>query len=308
MNAAGAGASAAVSLKAKIALALGTVYLVWGSTYLGIRWVVQELPPLMSGAMRFSVAGLGFLAIARAMGPLSFSRAQLRNAALIGALMPGLSNGLVCLAERQVPSALTALILAVVPLWLALIQALRPGQPRAGRQATAGLLLGFAGTALLVWHGGGGEPLSLLGLLMIVAASLLWAVGTLFAREADRPTPWMAAAGVEMLAGGLFQAVLGLASGDLPRLLASSPGPRAIGALVYLTVIGAWAGYGAFSWLTSRASPTLIGTYSYVNPLVAVFLGWSLADEPLTLRTLLAGALIVCSVILVTTAHRTPGR
>jgi drug/metabolite transporter (DMT)-like permease len=304
VNAAGAPASAAVSSKAKIVLALGTVYLVWGSTYLGIRWVVEELPPLLSGAMRFSVAGLGFLLIARAAGPLSWSRAELRNAALLGVVMPGMSNGLVCLAERRIPSALTALILAVVPLWIALFQALRPSQPRSDRRATAGLLIGFAGTALLVWTGGGGQAPSLLGMTMIVAASLLWAGGTLFAREARRPRPWMASAGVEMLAGGLFQAVLGLAAGDFPRLLASSPGPRAIGSLVYLTVIGAWAGYGAFSWLTSRAPPTLIATYSYVNPLVAVFLGWSLASEPLTGRTLVAGALIVCSVVLVTAAHR----
>jgi len=288
VNAAGAPASAAVSLQAKIVLALGTVYLVWGSTYLGIRWVVEELPPLLSGAMRFTVAGLGFLLIARATGPLSLSRAELRNAALLGVLMPGMSNGLVCMAERRIPSALTALILAVVPLWIALFQALRPGQPRSDRRATAGLLIGFGGTTLLVWTGGAGQPLSLLGMAMIVAASLLWA-------------------GVEMLAGGLFQAVLGLAVGDLPRLLASSPGPRAIGSLIYLTVIGAWAGYGAFSWLTSRAPPTLIATYSYVNPLVAVFLGWSLASEPLTGRTLLAGALIVCSVVLVTAAHHRQG-
>ncbi|HET6282745.1 MAG TPA: EamA family transporter, partial [Polyangia bacterium] len=136
MNAAGAPASAAVSLKAKIVFALGTVYLVWGSTYLAIRWVVEELPPLLSGAMRFSVAGLGFLLIARATGPLSFTRIELRNAALVGVLMPGLSNGLVCLAERRIPSALTALILAVVPLWIALFQALRRGQPRSNSRAT----------------------------------------------------------------------------------------------------------------------------------------------------------------------------
>jgi drug/metabolite transporter (DMT)-like permease len=287
----------------KIAIALATVYVVWGSTYLAIRWVVQELPALLSGGMRFTVAGLGFLLFARLRGPLSFTPRQLRNAVMLGALMPGLSNGLVGLAERRVPSALTALILAVVPLWIAVIQAVRGGPHRTGVRDGAGLVIGFGGTALLVWHGGQ-EPVSLAGMLMIVAASLLWSVGTVAAGQADRPKPWMSSAGLEMLAGGLLQIVLAILSGELPRLAASSPGPRALGALLYLTVVGAWAGYGAFSWLNGRAAPSLIATYSYVNPLVAVFLGWSLAGEPLGLRTLIAGALIVCSVILVTTTRR----
>jgi drug/metabolite transporter (DMT)-like permease len=292
--------------RAQIALALTTVYLVWGSTYLAIRWTVAELPPLLSGAMRFLAAGLGFLLMARALGPLSLSRRRLANAAVLGAIMPGASNGLVNLAERTVPSGLTALILAAMPLWLALFQALRRGQPRPGPRAVVGLVVGFGGTALLVGGRGGGEPISIPGVVMLLAAAMLWALGSLFAREADRPKPWLASAGFEMLAGGLTQTIFGLAHGELPRLLAASPSPRAIGSLVYLAAVGAWAGYGAFSWLISHARPTLVSTYCYVNPLVAVMLGWALAGEPLSGKTAAAAALIICSVALVTTSRAEP--
>jgi drug/metabolite transporter (DMT)-like permease len=293
--------------RARIALALGTVYLVWGSTYLAIRWTVAELPPLLAGSLRFTAAGLGFLLIARALGPIAVSPRRLASAALVGAIMPGASNGLVNLAEQTVPSGLTALILAVMPLWLALFQALRRGQPRPGRRAVVGLVVGFAGTALLVGRADGGS-ISVMGVLMLMAAAMLWAFGSLYAREVDRPRPWMASAGFEMLAGGLVQAVFGLAHGELPRLVAAHPSPRAVASLIYLAAVGAWAGYGAFSWLTNHARPTLVSTYCYVNPLVAVLLGWSLAGEPLAPRTLAAAALIVCSVFLVTTARATPPR
>lgn len=292
---------------AKIALALGSVYLVWGSTYLGIRWVVAELPPLLSGAMRFIVAGLGFLLLARiAGGPLTLTRRQLRNAVIIGLCMPGVSNALVNLAERSVPSALTALILAVMPLWLALFQSLQRHGPRPGSRAGAGLLIGFAGTVVLVWRTSGDASISIPAALMLLAASLLWAGGSLYARSADRPNPWMASAGIEMLAGGLLQGIVGLLQGDLGQMLRATPSPRAVWSLVYLTVIGAWAGYGAFSWLTRNARPTLVATYAYVNPLVAVLLGWAIGNEPLGPRTLAGGALIVASVVLVTTASPRP--
>lgn len=291
----------------RLAIALGTVYVVWGSTYLGIRWTVAELPPLMSGAMRFLVAGAGFLLVSRVLGYLAtVTRRQIASAAVVGALMPGLCNGLVSIAERHVSSSLTALTLAVMPLWLALLQAVLRltgrglAHDRPGPLTIAGLLIGFAGTALLVWHGEAGGRASAGGLALLLVTSLVWAATSLYARQADRPSPWVSTCGFEMLAGGLLQLLLGLARGELPLLLAAHPGGRAIGSLVYLTVIGAWAGYGAFSWLTGHASPTLVATYAYVNPLVAVLLGWALAGESLGPRTLVAGALIVCSVVLVT--------
>jgi drug/metabolite transporter (DMT)-like permease len=287
--------------RAQIAVALATIYVVWGSTYLAIRWTVHELPSLLSGAMRFLFAGLGFLAAARLQGPLRATPRALGRAVLIGVLMPGLSNGLVNLAERKVPSGLTALVLALLPLWIALFLALGPARERPGLRGLAGLLIGFGGTALLVWSGPGGAAIAPAGLAMLVVGSLFWATGSLLARSHDRPRPWMASSAVEMLAGGAVQLILGLAHGELPALLAAHPGPRALGSLVYLAVVGGWGGYGAFSWLARHARPTLVATYSYVNPLVAVLLGWALAGEALGPRTVAAAALIVCSVVLVTT-------
>jgi drug/metabolite transporter (DMT)-like permease len=290
--------------RAQIALALATIYVVWGSTYLAIRWTVHELPPFLAGASRFLVAGLGFLAAARLQGPLRTTPRALGRAVLIGLLMPGLSNGLVGLAEQKVPSGLTALVLALLPLWIAILLALGPTRERPGLRGGAGLVIGFAGTALLVGSGPGGAAIAPAGLAMLVSGSLAWAAGSLLSRSHDRPRPWMASSGVEMLAGGLFQGVLGLAHGELPALLAAHPSRRALGALVYLAVIGGWGGYGAFSWLARHARPTLVATYSYVNPLVAVLLGWALAGEVLGRRTAAAAALIVCSVVLVTTDRR----
>jgi drug/metabolite transporter (DMT)-like permease len=294
--------------RVKVAVALAIIYVVWGSTYLGIRWTVAELPALLAGALRFIVAGLGFLLAARAAGPIRATRRQLGSAALIGLLLPGLSNGLVGLAERQVPSSVAALILALLPLWIALFQALGPARERPGPRAGAGLLVGFAGTALLVARHQGGTPVPIAGAFMLLGASLCWATGSLLARRDDRLQPWFASSGVEMLTGGVVQGLIGLAHGDLPALLAARPSGRAIGAIVYLTVIGGWVGYGAFSWLARHARPTLVATYSYVNPLVAVLLGWALAGEAVSGRTLAAAALIVCSVVLVTTARPAPAR
>jgi drug/metabolite transporter (DMT)-like permease len=294
--------AARAAAPASVAIALATVYLVWGSTYLAIRWTVHDLPVFASGAIRFLSAGAGFLLAVRLRGRLTIDRRQLAGAALLGALMPGLSNGLVALAERRVPSSLTALILSMLPLWIALFQLVRGERPTA--RAAVGLLVGFAGTALLVGGGGGAVSAPVGAMALIVLASLLWAVGSLLARGLDRPRPWVASSGIEMLSGGLVQLVIATATGDLPRLVHSHPGPRAVGSLIYLTVIGAWAGYGAFSWLTANAPPTVVATYSYVNPLVAVLLGVALAGEPLTGRGVLAGGLIVGSVVLVTTARR----
>jgi drug/metabolite transporter (DMT)-like permease len=293
-----------MATSSRVAFALGTVYLVWGSTYLGIRWVVEELPPFAAGALRFLVAGMVFLALGRlAGGPMPTGR-QVRNAALIGMFLPGLSNGLVGLAERQVPSALTALVLAVMPLWVALLETVRPGGSRPSGQAAAGLLLGFAGTALLVWRPAGDHAVSPAGVAMLLAASFIWAAGSLFAKGAARPANWMTSAGVEMLAGGVFQAAVATARGELPALVSAHPSSRALLALVYLAAVGALGGYGAFSWLTRNARPALVATYAYVNPLVAVVLGMLLAGETLGPRAAAGGAIVVVAVVLVTRGRR----
>jgi drug/metabolite transporter (DMT)-like permease len=292
--------------RASIALALGTLYIVWGSTYLAIRWVVVELPPFAAGSLRFVAAGLIFLMLGllRAGGTARPRAVELRNAALLGVAFLGISNGLVGLAEKQISSGLTALILALTPLWVALLEALWPGGRRPPLAAIAGLVIGFGGTATLVLGApSSGHAVAFSGLAMVLIASFSWATASIVARSAARPSVWMISAGVEMVSGGLAQAVVALIRGEYPLLVASGPAPRAWLSLVYLALVGSCLGYGAFSWLTRRARPSLVSTYAYVNPLVAVTLGALLADEPLSPRLAFSGALIVLAVFLVTTAR-----
>lgn len=297
------------ALPGSIAVALTIVYLVWGSTYLAIRWVVQELPPMATGAIRFFIAGAVFLLVARMRGgPWSVSKVQLRNAVLMGAAMPGLCNGLVSLAARGVSSSLTALLLAMMPIWLALITVVRPGSTgRPTPRALLGLVLGFAGTALLVLtapDNDAHDTASPMGMTLLIASALIWAAFSLFARSASRPTDWMVSAGLEMCAGGLFQGLIATFRGEWPLLLSAHPSPRTIWAMVYLVAFGAWLGYGAFSWLTRNARPALVATYAYVNPLVAVALGSLVGGEALGARIAWGGGLVVVAVVLVTTAKQ----
>ena len=293
---------------ARVALALGTLYLVWGSTYLAIRWVVAELPPFASGSLRFTAAGLFFLLLGLLRGQRDGARwptrLQLRNSVLLGVAFLGVSNGLVGLAERQISSGLTALMLALTPLWVALLEAVLPGGRRPTAGAVIGLLLGFGATAALVLGAPStGHAVALSGVIMVLVASFTWATASVIARSAPRSAAFLVSAGIEMVAGGVAQALIALVRGEHHELLAAGPAPRAWLSLLYLAVMGSCIGYGAFSWLNRRVRPSLVATYAYVNPLVAVTLGALLADEPLSPRVLLSGAVIVLAVFLVTTAR-----
>lgn len=292
------------SSRLQVGIALAIVYVVWGSTYLAMKWAIADLPALPSGSLRFFCAGIVFFAIgwARAAPP-RITRRQLRNAALVGLAMPGFCNACVFLAQRTVSSSLTAVLLAIMPLWVALFEAVRPRGDRPSRAAVVGLAIGFLGTALLVTGRGGLLATDVLGLVLLVGSSIVWAAFSIFAKHAARPSNWMLSAGLEMMAGGLLQAAVALARGDWPLLVHADPGARAVLSVVYLVVVGSWIGYGSFSWLVRHASPALVSTYAYVNPLVAVALGALLAGETLTGRTALAGGVIVAAVVLVTTAR-----
>lgn len=289
--------------RAKLALALAAVYLIWGSTYLAIRWMVADVPSFVGGGIRYGTAGIVFYVIGRTFGGQPATRAELRNVAIIGFCFLGVSNGLVGLASRRLPSSLTALILAVMPLWVALLQALRPRGVKPSSQATVGLVAGFIGTGILVWRTGGSQAaVDRAGVLMLTLAALVWAAASLFAQNAARPKSWPVSAGLEMMIGGGAQLLFAATRGDFARVIASPPGSRAVWALAYLIVIGSF-GYGAFSWLVRNASPALAATYGYVNPLVAVTLGALLGGEALGPRIFLGGSVIVASVFLVSTAR-----
>jgi drug/metabolite transporter (DMT)-like permease len=289
---------------ASVWAALGAVYVVWGSTYLAIRVTVRTIPPLLSASTRFLIAGALLYAWAISRGERKTDRPRAvhwRSAAIIGAAMLFGGNGLVSLAEQTVPSSLAALLLATIPLWMVLIRGLVLRERVIWREV-AGLLIGFGGIVLLVDPFGGGHT-DLVGVGLLLLAALSWASGSLFARRAPLPGRPLVGTAMQMLAGGVVLAVVGMASGELGDLeLAAVSGESLLG-LAYLIVFGSWVGFAAYVWLLRSARTSLVSTYAYVNPVVAVFLGWAILGEVITLRTLVAGGVIVAAVALIVSAQ-----
>jgi drug/metabolite transporter (DMT)-like permease len=284
--------------------ALISVYLIWGSTYLAIRYAVETAPPFLMAAVRFIVSG-GFLyALRRFSGDPRPAAVEWRSAAIIGVFLLVGGNGGVVWAEQFVTSSLAALLVATVPLWMVLIDAFRPTGHRPGLIAVIGILIGFGGVVLLIGSAASGaDTANLLGAAALIFASLSWATGSIYGKRAKLPASQLLGTGMEMLAGGLALMLLALGFGEWSGFELAAVSRRSALAVVYLTVIGSIA-FVAYVWLLRVAPTPLVATYAYVNPLVAVLLGYFLAQEPMTLRTLLAATLIIGSVVLVSTPRR----
>lgn len=283
----------------RIIAAFVSVYLIWGSTYLGIRFAIETIPPHLMAAARFLVAGAILYAWARWRGAPRPTRSNWRAATVIGGLLLLGGNGAVVWAETRVPSGLTALLVATVPIWMALIATFESGGRRPPAPVIAGLVLGMAGLALLVAPGKLAGRVDLLGAAVLLVGTLSWAFGSLHSRGADLPKSGFLAAAMEMLAGGLLLLVFGLATGQAADFALSAVSVRSLTALVYLIVFGSLVGFTAYIWLLGATTPARVSTYAYVNPVVAVLLGWAFAGESLTLRTVLAAAVIVGAVVLI---------
>jgi len=282
-------------------LAFAAVYLIWGSTYLAIRVGVRSVPPFLLSGCRFVGAG-GFLyLLLRARGTAAPTRAQWAHAALAGLLMLTAGNGLVTWAEKQVPSNLTALIVAAVPLYMALLDWARPGGTSPTRRVWGGIALGAAGMALLVSGGRQtAHEASPLAIGAILVSGLCWSAGSLYARYgAMHPHPIMAAS-QQMLAGGAAMLLIAGVRGD-PAVVARAgvTGQSAL-ALAYLTVFGSIVAFSAFGWLVKATTPARLSTTAYVNPVVAVILGWALLGERLGPRAIGGAAMIVGAVLVMT--------
>jgi drug/metabolite transporter (DMT)-like permease len=288
-------------------LALGAIYVVWGSTYLAIRYAIETIPPFLSASIRFLVAGAILYAWSSFQGDLIYERRgwrQWRAAAIVGgALLLG-GNGGVVWAEQHIPSGIAALVVATVPLWMALMDRTIFGQ-RLSWPAVLGLVLGFGGLTLL-FGGHGTGRIDPVGVGVVVFASFSWAAGSLYSRRAPLPSRPLVGTGMEMIAGGVLLGIAGLAAGEAGDLHVTAISLRSWLGLGYLIVFGSLVGFTAYVWLLRVARTSLVSTYAYVNPVIAVLLGWALASEPLTARTLLAGAIIVVAVILIVTARQVP--
>ncbi|WP_449446755.1 drug/metabolite exporter YedA [Thermomonas brevis] len=280
---------------ARVALALAAVYVIWGSTYLAIRFALEGgFPPFLLGGIRFLVAGSLMLAFLRWRGvPLPTGR-QWRNAAVMGGLMLLLGNGMVNLAETQVSSGLAAVTVASAPLWMAVFAAMRGDNPT--RLEAMGLGIGFVG---VVWLSTGGSLTGApMGLVALLVASVSWSFGSIWSRGRDLPSPFMSSA-AQMLCGGVMMLGVGLAMGER---LHGLPTAHAIGAFWYLVVMGSLVGFSAYIWLLHHVRPALAGSYAYVNPAIAVALGAWLAHERFGLRELVAMGVILAGVVAITLA------
>jgi drug/metabolite transporter (DMT)-like permease len=277
--------------------ALATLYVVWGSTYLGIMLAIRTMPPFLMSSVRFLLAG----AFLFALSPRRRVSLRAWTAALVagGALLT-IGNGGITWAEQRVDSGVAALLVATMPLWLALFDRLVFGR-RLAAAGWIGLLVGLGGVALLVspGGGGGGGGTDLLGGLACVGCAAAWAAGTLYARNAPLPSQPALASGMEMLAGGVLLAVAGLAAGEAGHVRLAQVSVESLLALAYLVVVGSVVAFSCFQWLLHNAPTPIVSTYAYVNPIVAVLLGAAFLGEPLTPRTLVAGAAIVVSVVLI---------
>jgi drug/metabolite transporter (DMT)-like permease len=279
--------------------ALIVVYLVWGSTYLAIAVVVKTMPPLLSASLRFIVAGL-VMAIAigaiRGWGRLRLNRDQLIGSALVGvALLLG-GNGFVMLGEQLIASGLAALIIGVVPLWIVVLRLVSGERVRRG--TLAGVLVGFGGVAMLVSGGLSGE-FNLIGILMIIGSSISWSLGSFYSRRAALPADPFVSSAAQMMSGGIALGIVGMLAGELPQVRPEQFAPEGIAGLAYLIVLGSILGYSAYTWLLQNAPVSKVATYAYVNPVVAIALGWLILAEPVTPAIAIGGALIVASVALV---------
>jgi drug/metabolite transporter (DMT)-like permease len=291
------------SMRARLITAFAAVYLVWGSTYLAIRFAVETLPPLLMAGSRFVIAGLIVLLWARwREGARPPTRTEWRVGIISGVLLLLGGNGAVAWAEQRVPSGIAALLVAIVPLWMVLLDWLRPGGRRPPAAVFAGVALGLVGLLLLVGPDAlrGRANANTIGALVLVVASLSWAAGSLYTKFAPHASSGTVGAGTQMFAGGVSLVLAGVIFGEPAHVDLAHASSRSLLAFAYLVTFGSLIGFTAYVYLLAHTTAAKASTYAYVNPVVAVFLGWAIGHEPVNARTLLAAAVILAGVAIIT--------
>ena len=287
----------------QLVLGFASIYLIWGSTYLGIRYAVETIPPLLMMALRHSIAGAVVYAWARARGAERPTRKQWGYAAIAGTILFLGGHGTLAWAEEKIPSGLAALLCATLPMWTVLIAWMSRSERNFGAKVWTGILLGFAGVAILIGPDAlrQGASLDMLAALTAMFGSFSWAAGTIYSHGVKLPSSTVLSAAMQMIAGGASLYLASLLSGEMARVHSSSFTLRSTGALLYLIVFGSIIAFTVFTWLVTVTRPSLLSTYAYVNPVVAVFLGWMLANEPIGVHTIVATTVILAGVALVST-------
>ena len=295
--------------KLVVVAAFAALYLIWGSTYLGILFAIRAIPPLLMAGTRFFLAGLIMYAIARWQGAPKTSFAEWRTAFAVGACLLFFGNGGVTVAEQWVPSGLASLLVATVPIYITLLSWLSGSAPRPRPLVILGLASGFIGVGILVGPALTTTPSAssqhvAAGMLILLFGSLVWSIGSLYSRRARNSAPPFLSSAQTMLCGGGLMLIAGFASGEGRDFHPENLTPLSLGAFVYLVLIGAVVGYTAYIWLLRNCDPAKVATYAYVNPVVAVLLGAFFAGESLSGRTALAAAIIIGSVAVVITSQQ----
>lgn len=289
----------------KILLAFLAVYLIWGSTYLAIKFALESFPPFLMGAIRFTCAGAIMYVYSRCKGVANPGRAELIATGILGFLFLVVGSGGIVLAEKTVSSGLASLIFAIVPVYIVLIEWLRPGGTPPTRQVVLGLLLGVTGLVVLLGPSKiAGGNLDLFGVLSVLTAALGSASGAVYSRHARLPAAVEMTIALEMLFAGLMMFGLSASTGEFVQLAHRHLTWAALGGLLYLMIFGSIIAFSACTWLFSVAHPSRVTTYTYVNPVVAVFLGWLLADEQITMQTVAGASIILSAVWLINQAPR----
>ena len=297
-------------MKSRAWVALIAVYLVWGSTYLAIRFAIETIPPFLSAGIRFLVSGAVLYFWRRLSGDPAPKRVEWRSASIIGLLLLLGGNGGLVWAEQRIPSGIASLFIATTPLWMVLIDSLRPHGIRPNWLTWLGVLVGLTGIALLAnpWQSHtASSPLDLIGIVVLLAAALAWSIGSLYSRKASLPSSPLMGTGMEMLAGSLGLFAFGTLTGEWSHFNLATISLRSLGGLAYLIIFGSWIGFVAYTWLLRNAPTPLVSTYAYVNPVVAILLGSIVVHEPLEGIEIISALIIIGGVVLITTAKSLTG-
>jgi drug/metabolite transporter (DMT)-like permease len=292
------------STRGKVIAAFLAVYVIWGSTYLAIRFAIETIPPFIMASSRFALAGVVMYAIARARGAAHPTLPEWRAGGIVGCLLMT-GNACVAVAEKRIPSGVAALLVAMTPLFMVLLEWMRPGGRRPTAGVFVGLFVGLAGVATLIGPASfaGGGRIDPVGAGIVVFGSLTWALGSIYSRHAPKPASALMMTASQMLVGGIFLGVCAIPAGELGGFSLGEISLRSFLAVVYLLIFGSLIAFTAFVYLLRVSTAAKVATYAYVNPVVAVILGWLLADEAVTPRMLVAAAIIVGAVALITTTE-----
>jgi drug/metabolite transporter (DMT)-like permease len=298
----------AASKRTIVIVAFAALYVIWGSTYLGIRFAIETIPPFLMAGARFVLAGVIMYAIAWSQGITKSSWANWRTSLIIGACLLLAGNGGVTISEKYIDSGLAALIVAIVPIYIVLLGWMTGMAPKPTPIMWLALVGGFVGVGILfgpALHFSSNDARHpAIGISILLVSSFIWSAGSLYSRVAKHAASPFLTAAQQMLCGGMLLLFVGIATGELRRLHLGSISMLSVASFIYLVIIGAVVGYTAYIWLLRHCEPAKVATYAYVNPIVAVLLGTLFAGETVTMRTLIAAALIIGSVALVITAQQ----